>query len=193
MRRAGRLAAEAMDMLTPYVTPGVVTDELDRLVREFTLDHGALPACIYYRGYAKNVCISPNHVVCHGLPSERALRDGDIVNIDVTVIVDGWHGDTSRMYLIGDAPPRARRLVEVTYEGAGAGVSRRSSPAPIWATSRLCGIQTYAEAQRCSGGARLLRARDRPGVPRTRRMCCTTAARAKASNSSPACSSPSSR
>src|SRR5580704_15965291 len=87
MRRAGRLAAECLDMLVPEVKPGVSTEKLDRLAREFTLDHGALPACLYYKGYSHTLCISPNHVVCHGIPGERALREGDIANIDVTVIV----------------------------------------------------------------------------------------------------------
>ena len=123
MRRAGRLAAECLDMLTPYVAPGAVTAELDRLAREFVLDHGAIPACLGYRGYGHTVCISPNHVVCHGIPGERTLREGDIVNIDVTVIVDGWHGDTSRMYGVGKVSPRARRLVDVTYEGLERGLA----------------------------------------------------------------------
>src|ERR1700748_3129117 len=87
MRRAGRLAAEALDMLTPHVQPGVTTEYLDDLAREFALDHGALPACLFYKGYTKTVCISANHVVCHGIPGPRALREGDIANIDVTVIV----------------------------------------------------------------------------------------------------------
>src|SRR5947199_4616532 len=111
MRRAGRLAAECLDMLTPHVVPGVVTDHLDTLAREFILDHAALPACLGYRVYTRTVCISPNHVVCHGIPGERALREGDIVNIDVTVIVDGWHGDTSWMYGVGPVAPRAKRLI----------------------------------------------------------------------------------
>ena len=119
MRRAGRLAAECLDMLMPHV-PGRLTDQLDRLAREFILDHGALPACLFYRGYTKTVCISPNHVVCHGIPGERPLREGDIANIDVTVIVDGWHGDTSRMYGVGEVPRRAKRLIDVTYEGLSA-------------------------------------------------------------------------
>ena len=108
MRKAGRLAAECLDMLIPHVQPGVVTDALDRLAREFILDHGALPACLGYRGYTKTVCISVNHVVCHGIPSERALREGDIANIDVTAILDGWHGDHSRMYGVGPVAPRAK-------------------------------------------------------------------------------------
>src|SRR5271169_5229204 len=113
MRRAGRLAAECLDMLVAEVKPGVATERLDRLAREFILDAGALPACLYYKGYGHTLCISPNHVVCHGIPGERTLREGDIANIDVTVIVDGWHGDHSRMYGVGLVSPRARRLVDV--------------------------------------------------------------------------------
>lgn len=148
MRRAGRLAAECLDMLTPHVKPGAVTDEIDRLAREFILDHGALPACLGYRGYTKTVCISPNHVVCHGIPGERALREGDIANIDVTVIVDGWHGDTSRMYGVGEVAPRARRLVEVTYEA----IARGLAAVKPGATTGDIGfaIQSYVESQRCS-------------------------------------------
>jgi methionyl aminopeptidase len=116
MRRAGRLAAEILDALVPLVQPGVSTAELDDAVREMTLAGGAVPATLGYRGYAHSCCISINHVVCHGIPSDRTLKDGDIVNIDVTPLLDGWHGDSSRMYLVGDVPLRARRLVEVTYE-----------------------------------------------------------------------------
>ena len=148
MRRAGRLAAECLDMLTPYVKPGVVTDELDRMAREFVLDHGALPACLFYRGYGKTLCISPNHIVCHGIPGERTLRDGDIANIDVTVVVDGWHGDTSRMYGVGEVAPRARRLVEITYEGLRRGLAAIKPGAKTGDIGHA--IQTYVEAQRCS-------------------------------------------
>ena len=148
MRRAGRVAAECLDMLTPHVQPGVLTDELDRLAREFTLDHGALPACLFYRGYPKTVCISPGHVVCHGIPGPRTLRDGEIVNIDVTVIVDGWHGDTSRMYLVGDVPVRARRLVEITYEAMDRGLAAAKPGARLGDIGYA--IQTYVENQRCS-------------------------------------------
>src|SRR6201996_6672354 len=122
MRRAGRLAAEWLDMLAPHVPPGVVTDHLDTLAREFILDPRASPACLGYRGYTKTVCISANHVVCHGIPGERVLREGDIANIDVTVIVDGWHGDTSRMYGVGVVAPRSKRLIDVTYEAIDRGI-----------------------------------------------------------------------
>ena len=116
MRAAGRLAADILDALAPMVVPGVTTGALDDVVRQMTLDGGAVPATLGYRGYAHSCCISINHVVCHGIPSEKTLKDGDIVNIDVTPLLDGWHGDSSRMYLVGDVPLKARRLVEVTYE-----------------------------------------------------------------------------
>jgi methionyl aminopeptidase len=148
MRRAGKLAAECLDMLIPHVQPGVSSDELDRLAREFILDHKALPACLYYRGYPKTVCISRNHVVCHGIPGDWALREGDIVNIDVTVIVDGWHGDTSRMYGVGEVGPRARRLVEITYEGMKRGLDAVKPGATLGDIGHA--IQSYVEAQRCS-------------------------------------------
>ena len=116
MRRAGRLAAEILDMLVPHVVPGVTTGELDDLVRDHMLRAGAVPATLGYRGYSKSCCVSINHVVCHGIPGDKVLKDGDIANIDVTPILDGWHGDSSRMYLVGDVPLKARRLVDVTYE-----------------------------------------------------------------------------
>jgi methionyl aminopeptidase len=117
MRKAGRLAAEILDALAPHVRPGVSTQALDDIVYQMTIDGGGVPATLGYRGYTKSSCISINHVVCHGIPSEqRTLKEGDILNIDVTPIVDGWHGDTSRMYLVGDVPLKARKLVDVTYE-----------------------------------------------------------------------------
>jgi methionyl aminopeptidase len=122
MRRAGQLVAEVLDLLTEHVKPGVATEKLDRLVFEFALDHGALPATLMYRGYEKSICTSINHVVCHGIPNDKPLREGDIVNIDVTLLLDGWHGDSSRMYTVGEVPRRAERLIEVTYEAMMAGI-----------------------------------------------------------------------
>ncbi len=148
MRRAGKLAAECLDMLTPHVVPGVVTDHLDTLAREFILDHGALPACLGYRGYTKTVCISANHVVCHGIPGERVLREGDIANIDVTVIVDGWHGDTSRMYGVGPIAPRSKRLIDVTYEAIERGLAAVKPGAMTGDIGYA--IQWYVESMRCS-------------------------------------------
>ncbi len=102
MRKAGRLAAQTLDFITPHVKPGVTTGELDDLCHNFIIEHGAIPAPLNYRGFPKSICTSVNHVVCHGIPGDKKLVNGDIINIDVTVIVDGWHGDTSRMFYVGD-------------------------------------------------------------------------------------------
>ncbi len=146
MRRAGRLAAENLDALAGRVVPGVTTQALDDFVREFTLDNGAVPATLGYRGYAHSCCISINHVVCHGIPSERTLKDGDIVNIDVTPLLDGWHGDSSRMFLVGDVPLKARRLVDVTYECLMLGVGQAKPGARLGDIGAA--IQRHAEANR---------------------------------------------
>ena len=122
MRAAGRLAAETLDMIADHVRPGVTTGTLDRLCHEFITAHNAVPAPLNYRGYPKSICTSINHVVCHGIPGERKLENGDVLNIDVTVILDGWHGDTSRMYAAGTASTRARNLIDVTYEAMLRGV-----------------------------------------------------------------------
>ena len=117
MHVAGKVAAECLDYITPFVKPGVSTGELDDLSREFMIAKGAVPACLGYHGYPKSVCISINHVICHGIPDyNRKLLDGDSLNIDVTAIVDGWYGDTSRMYFAGKPKIKAKRLCEVTYE-----------------------------------------------------------------------------
>ncbi len=148
MRKAGALAAEVLDMLVPHVVPEVMTSELDRLAYDFVLAKGAIPATIFYRGYSHSLCISVNHVVCHGMPSAKRLRDGDIVNIDVTVIVDGWHGDTSRMFLVGDVPLKARRLVDITWECLNLGIAAAKPGNTLGDIGHA--IQSYAEAQRCS-------------------------------------------
>lgn len=148
MRKAGRLAAEALDMLLGHIEPGVPTRRIDDLVFEFARDHGALPATLNYRGYRYSSCTSINHVVCHGMPNEKPLKDGDIVNIDVTLIVDGWHGDTSRMYSVGDVSRRAERLMAVTYESLMRGIA---AVKPGNTTGDIGhAIQTYAESERCS-------------------------------------------
>ena len=151
MRQAGQLAAACLDMLTEHVTPGVETARLDDLAREFILDNGGLPACLGYKGYGFTTCISPNHVVCHGIPGQRTnlpLDEGDIVNIDVTAIVDGWHGDTSRMYPVGQINARARRLIETTYDALDKGLAMVKPGNTFgdigWA------IQQHVEAQRMS-------------------------------------------
>lgn len=148
MRKAGRLAAEALDMLVPVVQPGVTTAEIDDLVLQFALDNGAIPATLNYRGYRYSTCTSINHVVCHGMPNDKPLRPGDIINIDVTLIVDGWHGDTSRMYSVGDVSRRAERLMNVTYESLMRGIA---AVKPGNTTGDIgAAIQSYAEGERCS-------------------------------------------
>jgi methionyl aminopeptidase len=148
MRRAGRLAAEALDWLTEYVRPGVTTEALDTLVFDVAMAHGAYPAPLDYRGYRKSICTSINHVVCHGIPEPKPLREGDILNIDVTLILNGWHGDSSRMYLVGEVPRRAKRLVEVTYEALMRGIA---AVRPGAVTGDIgAAIQEYAESERCS-------------------------------------------
>ena len=146
MRRAGRLAAEILDALAPLVVPGVTTAALDDVVRAMTLAGGAVPATLGYRGYTHSCCISINHVVCHGIPSDKTLKDGDIVNIDVTPLLDGWHGDTSRMYLVGDVALKARRLVEVTYECLMIGIEQARPGA--WLGDIGAAIQRHAERNR---------------------------------------------
>ena len=128
MRKAGRLAAQILDELTDFVKPGVTTGEIDDLVRTMTLDGGAVPATMGYRGYAHSCCTSINHVICHGIPGDKVLKDGDIINIDVTPLLDGWHGDTSRMYLVGDVPLKAKKLVDVTYECLMLGIEAAAKP-----------------------------------------------------------------
>src|SRR6201988_3870689 len=148
MRRAGRLVAECLDMLVGEVGPGMPTARVDRLVFEFAMDHGALPATLMYRGYNKSTCTSINHVVCHGIPNDKPLKEGDIVNVDVTLIVNGWHGDSSRMYAVGAIPRRAERLIEVTYEAMMRGIAvirPGSTTGDIGAA-----IQAYVEAQHMS-------------------------------------------
>ncbi|CAH0495923.1 Methionine aminopeptidase [Novosphingobium sp. CECT 9465] len=146
MRKAGRLAAEILDALAPLVQPGARTDYLDDVVRQMTLDGGAVPATLGYRGYTHSCCISINHVVCHGIPSDKTLKDGDIVNIDVTPLLDGWHGDTSRMYLVGDVPLKAKRLVDVTHECLMIGIEKARPGARLGDIGAA--IQAHAEKQR---------------------------------------------
>ena len=148
MRRAGRLAAEILDALVPHVVPGVTTDELDAIVYRMTVEGGGVPATLGYRGFTKSCCTSINHVVCHGIPGDRVLKDGDIVNIDVTPIVDGWHGDTSRMFLVGDVPIKARRLVDITYECLMLGLQQARPGNRLGDIASA--IQTHAEKNRYS-------------------------------------------
>ncbi len=148
MRRAGRLAAETLDYITPHVQPGATTDELDQLSHDFIVSRNAVPAPLGYRGFPKSVCISVNHVVCHGIPGAKRLHEGDIINIDVTVILDGWYGDTSRMFLAGEVGVKAKRLVDVTHEALMRGIAAARPGATLGDVGHA--IQSYAESQRCS-------------------------------------------
>jgi methionyl aminopeptidase len=140
--------AEALDLLVDAVRPGVTTEALDDLVYAFAMEHGAIPAPLNYRGFPKSICTSLNHVVCHGIPGPRALKEGDILNVDVTLIVDGWHGDSSRMYAVGKIPRAAERLLEVTYNALMRGVAVVKPGATTGDIGAA--IQTYAESERCS-------------------------------------------
>ncbi|MEJ7777447.1 MAG: type I methionyl aminopeptidase [Sphingomicrobium sp.] len=148
MRAAGRLAAQILDALVAHVVPGVTTDEIDAIIYEMALDAGGVPATLGYRGYTRSCCTSINHVVCHGIPGEKILKDGDIVNVDVTPMLDGWHGDTSRMYLVGDVPLKARRLVEITYECLMLGLEQARPGNRLGDISNA--IQSHAEKHRYS-------------------------------------------
>ena len=150
MRVAGRLAAEVLDLIGDHVKPGVSTEELDRICHDHIVKvQGAIPANVGYRGYPKTVCTSVNNVICHGIPSPgKVLKDGDIVNIDVTVIKDGWHGDTSRMYYVGTPSVMARRLVEVTFEAMWRGIRAVRPGATLGDVGHA--IQSHAEAERFS-------------------------------------------
>jgi methionyl aminopeptidase len=148
MHKAGQLVAEALDLLVDEVRPGVTTEALDALVFDFAMAHGAIPAPLNYRGFPKSICTSLNHVVCHGIPGPRVLKEGDVLNIDVTFIVDGWHGDSSRMYGVGKISRAAERLLEVTYNALMRGVA---AVRPGATTGDIgAAIQAYAESERCS-------------------------------------------
>jgi len=148
MRAAGRLAAETLDFITPHVQPGVTTGHLDELCHAYIVEHGAVPAPLGYRGFPKSICTSVNHVVCHGIPGDKRLEDGDVVNIDVTVILNGWHGDTSRMFPVGDVGVKARRLCDVTYEAMMRGIEEVKPGATLGDIGNA--IQTIVERERFS-------------------------------------------
>ncbi len=148
MRAAGRCAAEILDALVPHVVPGVTTEEIDEIVFAEMKARGAIPATLGYRGYTKSCCTSINHVICHGIPGDKVLKDGDIVNIDVTPILGGWHGDTSRMFLVGDVGIKARKLVQVTYEAMMLGIAQAKPGNRLGDVAHA--IQSYAEGHRYS-------------------------------------------
>ena len=148
MRKAGSLAAAVLDMISPHIIAGVTTAALDKLCHDFILEHGAVPAPLNYKGFPKSTCISLNHVVCHGIPGDKALRDGDILNIDVTVILDSWYGDTSRMFYVGAPAVKAKRLTEITYESLMRGIAAARPGNTLGDIGHA--IQSFAEGQRFS-------------------------------------------
>ena len=192
MRRAGRLAAEVLDLLVPLVKPGVTTAALDKVAYDYVVAHGAHPACLGYRGYRHTVCTSINHVVCHGIPNDKPLRDGDIVNIDVTVILDGWHGDHSRMYPVGDVKLKAMRLIDITYESMMRGIARHQARRHH-RRYRPCHPILRRRRGALRRGARFLRPWPGHAFSMPCPTSCITASPVMAWRSSPACSSPSSR
>ena len=149
MRVAGRLAAEVLDMITPYVQEGVSTEELDQICHDYIVnEQHATPAPLNYRGFPKSICTSVNHVVCHGIPGKKKLKPGDVVNIDITVIKDGYHGDTSRMFFVGEPSVIGRRVCEIAYRGMWIGIEQVKPGARLGDIGHA--IQRYAESQRCS-------------------------------------------
>ncbi|HIC28391.1 MAG TPA: type I methionyl aminopeptidase, partial [Rhodospirillales bacterium] len=148
MRRAGRLAAECLDFITPHVKPGVTTGELDTLCHNFIVDHDAIPSPLNYRGFPKSICTSINHVVCHGIPGDKRLMEGDIINIDVTVTLDGWFGDSSRMFPVGKIGVKARNLISTTFEAMWKGIEVVRPGATLGDIGHA--IQSHAEAKRYS-------------------------------------------
>ena len=148
MRKAGALTAHALDLVSPMVINGTTTNAIDQMLYEFGMDHDATPATLNYRGYTKSSCTSINHVVCHGIPNDKPLREGDIVNVDVTYVLDGWHGDSSRMYPVGEVKRSAERLMEVTHESLMLGIAAVKPGVKLGAVGAA--IQQFAENERCS-------------------------------------------
>ena len=148
MRKAGQLAAAALDHVAPMVVPGATTEAIDRAALEYILDHGGVPACLGYRGYGHVSCTSVNHVVCHGIPADKPLKEGDIVNVDITAIVDGWHGDTSRMFPVGEISRKAERLMNITYDCLMLGIDAVKPGATVGDIGHA--IESYAHSQRCT-------------------------------------------
>jgi methionyl aminopeptidase len=144
MRKAGQLAATVLDAMVEFVQPGVTTNAINDLCHDMITKAGAIPAPLGYRGFPKSVCTSINHVVCHGIPDDKPLKNGDVVNIDVTVIVDGWHGDTSRMFWVGDVPLKAKRLTQITYDCMMMGIEQVKPGAHVGDIGAV--IQEYAES-----------------------------------------------
>jgi len=148
MRPACRHAADTLVMIEPHIRPGISTDDINDLVHEFTIKAGAIPAPLNYHGFPKSVCTSVNHVVCHGIPGDKKLKTGDIVNVDVTSILDGWHGDTSKTFYVGEAGIRARKVTEIARKALGIGIATVRPDATLGDIGHA--IQVYVESKRCS-------------------------------------------
>ncbi|MDH5518563.1 MAG: type I methionyl aminopeptidase [Gammaproteobacteria bacterium] len=149
MRIAGKLAADVLEMIEPFVKPGITTNELDQICHRYIVDvQQAIPAPLNYHGFPKSICTSTNHQVCHGIPSDKKLKKGDIVNIDITVIKDGYHGDTSKMFYIGEVPIKARRICEIAHECLLLGIKQVKPGATLGDIGEI--IQTHAESNNCS-------------------------------------------
>lgn len=149
MRVAGRLAAEVLEMIAPFVKPGVTTEELNTICHNYMVnEQQVIPAPLNYHGFPKSICTSVNHVVCHGIPNDKPLKNGDIINIDITVIKDGYHGDTSQMFYVGNVPPHAQRLCEITQECLYKGMALVKPGARLGDIGHV--IQQYAEANHYS-------------------------------------------
>ncbi len=143
MRKAGNLASRTLDMISSHIKPGISTNKIDKLCYEFIRDNGGYSAPLFYRGFTKSLCTSLNHVVCHGIPSERILDDGDILNIDVTAIVEGYHGDTSRMFYVGEVPVKAKKLIDTTYQSMMNAIKILKPGIKLWDIGYE--IQSYVE------------------------------------------------
>jgi methionyl aminopeptidase len=149
MRVAGQLAAEVLRMIAPHVQPGITTGELDAICHDYiTNEQQAIPAPLNYRGFPRSICTSVNNVICHGIPGEKRLKDGDIVNIDITVIKNGWHGDTSKMFLVGSPTVKGRRISEIAYRSMVTGIEMVRPGVRLGDIGHA--IQRYAEGQGCS-------------------------------------------
>jgi len=169
LREAGRANARILDFVRPHIQPGVTTGELDRLVGEFTREHGYKPACLGYKGYPKHICTSVNEVVCHGIPSSYVLQEGDIVNVDLTTIVSGWHGDSSETFLIGDVSDDARRLVQGTFDALWTGIRAIKPMSSVieigYAIARLAQQRGLSVVEEYQGHGLGRRFHQPPGVP----------------------------
>jgi methionyl aminopeptidase len=169
MRRAGRFNAQLLDFIRPHVKAGVTTLELDRLAYAYTMDHGHTPACLGYKGYPNTICTSVNEVVCHGIPNNRPLREGDIVNVDMTTIVDGWHGDSSETFLIEPVAEDARKLVQAAFDAMHVGIDAIQPFGKLTeigrAIERFARLRGYAVVQEYQGHGLGREFHQEPGVP----------------------------